>query len=55
MTSMSGQRFDTSRSTGLRVQVITFDTDAWALLNEVLVKNAPARFIAERPVVHVGG
>lgn len=37
-----------SRSTELRVQKVTFDTPAQALLDEVLVKNAPVRFIANK-------
>ncbi|KRF37512.1 APC family permease [Nocardioides sp. Soil805] len=37
-----------SRSTELRVQEVTFDTTAQELLDEVLVKNAPVRFIANK-------
>ncbi len=37
-----------SRSTELRVQKVTFDTSAQDLLDEVLVKNAPVRFIANK-------
>ncbi len=37
-----------SRSTELRVQRVTFDTTAQELLDEVLVKNAPVRFIANK-------
>ncbi len=37
-----------SRSTELRVQQVTFDTAAQELLDEVLVKNAPVRFIANK-------
>ena len=37
-----------SRSTELRVQKVTFDAAAQELLDEVLVKNAPVRFIANK-------
>ena len=37
-----------SRSTELRVQNVTFDKTARSLLDEVLVKNAPVRFIANK-------
>ena len=37
-----------SRSTELRVQKVTFDDAAQELLDEVLVKNAPVRFIANK-------
>ncbi len=37
-----------SRSTELRVQEVTFDKAAQELLDEVLVKNAPVRFIANK-------
>ena len=37
-----------SRSTELRVQQVTFDGAAQELLDEVLVKNAPVRFIANK-------
>jgi len=37
-----------SRSTELRVQRVTFDTAAQEMLYEVLVKNAPVRFIANK-------
>ena len=37
-----------SRATELRVQQVTFDAAAQELLNEVLVKNAPVRFIANK-------
>ena len=37
-----------SRSTELRVQQVTFDEGAQELLDEVLVKNAPVRFIANK-------
>jgi hypothetical protein len=37
-----------SRSTELRVQRVTFDEAAQELLGEVLVKNAPVRFIANK-------
>ena len=37
-----------SRSTELRVQKVTFDKAAQSLLDEVLVKNAPVRFIANK-------
>lgn len=37
-----------TRSTELRVQKVTFDEPAQALLDEVLVKNAPVRFIANK-------
>ena len=37
-----------SRSTELRVQKVTFDELAQDLLDEVLVKNAPVRFIANK-------
>jgi len=37
-----------SRSTELRVQKVTFDDTAKELLEEVLVKNAPVRFLANK-------
>lgn len=37
-----------TRSTELRIQKVTFDTAAQELLDEVLVKNAPVRFIANK-------